>query len=319
MPAPPPPIPTLRKATHENLTRIVEMISEGHMRIIDHAQACACSPRAIRTWLARSNNGDPDFEHEFFGERMQFAKAVAVAKRFAYLEMRGRAEQYAIHGRKRRTLFQGDFVFARDPAAVPLDRETRILCGYHPDALLLDQNGHAVYVEEEVDPPIKLIEAFFSTFPDLQKTTNVNQRVSLNGQLQVGAQVIPRPDYAAGPPPIPAAPTPPAALPMVEVLPDPVAPTPSRAATDDELASLLGDPVVIAAAKAVETIALEPEQPPAVAPAQRTAPTPPPASPATEPDSSVLAGPSKPIVSDLQRDLLAKLAAARSKPKDASA
>ena len=216
----------VRKIDTEKLQRCIELVASGILKQVDQAAALEVSPSTIHKWKVRSSKGDPQLEAEFFGEVMQFGAAYRIATRLAYLELRATAEQFSIHGRKRRTLNQGQFVVALDPAAIPLDRETRILCGYHPDALMLDERGHATFVEEHVDAPIGLVTKFLETFVDLQPTAH--QDINIRGALQVGVGIAPKTDYTREPPPLPPAPE----IPQLEVLP---------AADAVALAELLGE------------------------------------------------------------------------------
>jgi hypothetical protein len=217
-----------------------------------HARAVAVSDESLRSWELRSNSGDPAFVFDFFdsGEPIQYAKALAVAQKFAYRELRAQAEQFSIHGRKRRTLNQGQFVIALDRKALALDRETRIICGYHPEAYLLDEDGAVTWVEETEMAPVGLLSKFLETFKDLQPHTH--QSVDVKGGLQVGVGYMKPVDYTQPPPVIP--PLPP--VPQIE------ATDAEFSEVDPELEYLLGPepvpaPVSITIAPVINIVADE--------------------------------------------------------------
>ncbi|MGY3441112.1 hypothetical protein [Bradyrhizobium sp. USDA 4473] len=320
----PPPIPTpaTRKAKPETLLALVEMIASGVFSVSKQAEALHVHPGTIQRWLVRSNSrpDDPDFLVSPWGEPMSLAKACVIARKLGYQLMRARAEEYATFGRMRKTIFQGQNVPALDPAAYPLDRETRILCGFHPDALMLDGEGRVIWNEEWEPPSVAILERFFVTQKDLTPTSK--QQIQINGQVAVGVGVMGRGRYDGPAPEIPPEPVE-HALPEVEVIPALAPPMHAPSITAEDLDALLGpepEPAAIAAAM-TETIAPEPEPQtaPTAAPEQPAAISPaPPAPPAmaSEPDpDGVLNGPSKPVTSELQRSLLAKLEEARARAR----
>jgi hypothetical protein len=215
------------KLTEARLRQVVGMICNGIMMKSAHAKALQVSTDTLRSWDYRSNSNpnDPAFLFDFFdtGEPISYAKAISISKKFAYLSLREACEQYSIHGRERLTLYKGAPVVAMDKRALPLDRDTRILMGYHPEAMLLDENGDAVFVTEHVDAPEALLDKLLSTFPDLQ--TKTHQTVALSGAVMHGVQVTKKPDYSLPPPPIP----------ELQIMSDPP--------TTNDLSDLLGEPV----------------------------------------------------------------------------
>jgi hypothetical protein len=217
------------KHSPEKLLTIVELIERGVMVKARHAKAVGVSDATLSSWQYRSNANDPAFVITYLGEEMQFAKAMAIAQRFAYRELRANAEQFAILGRKRRTTFQGQFVPKLDPVAFALSPEDREWLGYHPLAYALDENGAVLWNEEHIDAPIGLLDRFLQTFPDLQTTTN--QNLNVKGVLTHGVQILPKADYSKEPPAIPPAPP----IPLLEV----IAPE-EIVVTADDMEDLLG-------------------------------------------------------------------------------
>ncbi|MGY2983816.1 hypothetical protein [Bradyrhizobium sp. USDA 4508] len=337
MPAPPPS--KIHKGTKENLAKIVEAMADGRaMSISKQAQLIGASTNAVRIWMKRSNGGDPAFLVDAFGETMQFAKALTIARTYYYLELRGSVEQFALNGRERLTLFQGRPQAAYSRAALALTREEReqaIADGeksFNADGLELDANGHVVWQTEKEFAPAGILERLLNRFGDLAASQKIDQTIKLTGAVGVGAVQLQRPNYNSGPPPVPALP-----LPEVEVLPSPIekllASVPaSTVASADELNDILGlDQPERSLADDLADLGLDDEPEPELdepEPDALTIEEPIEAEPVTEkpepepaierPQTMVSEAapatgdaPTKPIVSDLQRDLLAKLAARR--------
>ena len=285
--------PPVRKIDIKKLQALIELVSSGVLKLADQARLLDVGPDTIRSWKIKSNRGDPQTEGMFFGVVQQFGAAYLIAERLAMLELKATAMQFSIHGRKRRTLNQGQFVVALNPAAIPLDREMRVMLGYHPDALMLNEHGEATFVEEHVDPPTGLLDRFLSTFPELQTTTN--QNINVKGGLQVGVGIVPKVDYTKEPPPLPPMPV----VPLLEIL---------DAEPDDAdlaLAALLGEELDVEPDVVVEP---EPEPMSAIAVSADVAtvdPNPPSAPVAFD------ATPARPAASALERDLYQKLREAR--------
>ncbi|WLA39477.1 hypothetical protein QNJ95_42680 [Bradyrhizobium elkanii] len=254
---------------------------------------------------------------------MPLAKACVIARRLGYAEMRARAEERTF-GVWRDTLYGGQRQPARDPEAMACPPELREILGYHKDAWLI-VDGKVQWEREWIEPPVSLLEKFFTTFPDLTPTTK--QQITLNGQMNVGVGIVSRGRYEG---PVPTVPPEPVEhpLPEVEIVPTLPAPT-SASITDQDLEDLLGPELVaperaaIAATAATKAVAaIEPEEPPTPALAPAMAKEPEPAAPAPassptapDPDASVLNGPSQPVITELQRSLLAKLEEARARRK----
>jgi hypothetical protein len=307
------------KLSTEKLLAVVQLTAMGKATKKDQALAVGVSDDTIREWEYRSNAGDPAFIIPWLGREMQYAEALAIAQRFAYREMRARAERYVIHGRPRRTLAGGQFVIKLDRKALAItDPDIRELLGYHREAYDLDADGAVQWVEEVETAPAGLVEIFLRTFPDLQTTTNTN--LNVKGGLSLGVQVAPKVDYRRDAPPIP----PPPPMPALEVLPDPAL------ADGDDLADLLGpDPGPGDVTDTEPNEYEEPElEPAATLPdAEGTTGEPEPVmirdlpserekiAPATPKPRGFDEVPERQPRNDLERDLFAKLRAAREKPK----
>jgi len=291
------------KYSEENLGAILLLIAKGITQPPKQASAIGISPDRLNKWLYRSNGNDPLFLITYHGEQMQFAKAYSLAKRFALLELRGLVEQKSIFGTVEPSLKDGQLVWALDPAAVPLDRETRIMLGYHPDALKLDAQGRAVPVMIHTDAPVGLqLRVLESAFKDFRP--NVISEVTVSGSVGVGVAFAPKQNFAGPPPQIP--PMPP--MPELEILGD-VSDDPEdieslfRAPTPPPVSIVLAPQVTIE-----EEFVPEPAPPPQQVIREEN-----PAEYTPEPSLAFSAAPRRAPRNDLERDLFEKLAAARSK------
>jgi hypothetical protein len=237
--------------SQEKLYSALELISKGVTRPTKIAKAMGMTYRTYCMWMVRSNAGDEQFLVEYNSERMQWARAISLATKIALFELRGMVLQEAIYGYPEVQTFQGNVVWAPDPAASALSVEDRLLLGYREDGLL-EVDGKLVPLTITRKAPwaqqIRLLEA---AFPDLRPTQTVNQNVNLNGQVGVA---FARPvDYSKGPPPIPPGP------PMPE-LPAPVDAEFNEVAEPDDLEDLLG-PVPVPAAPVNVNIGITVEPP----------------------------------------------------------
>jgi hypothetical protein len=220
----------------EKMYASLSLISKGVTRPTAIAKAIGTSYRNYRNWLVRSNRGDPLFLIDFDGEEIQWAKAITLSTRLALFELRGMVTQKSIFGTNEPAMKDGQYVWALDPAAVPLDRETRELLGYHPDALLLDAEGRAQPVMIHTDAPIALqLRLLEAAFPDLRPSQTVNNNVAVSGAVGVAfARPVDysKPPTVPPPPPMPAleAPITDADFSEVDDLDDLLWPTPVAAA-----------------------------------------------------------------------------------------
>jgi hypothetical protein len=219
--------------TEEKLREILTLVAKGVVRPTYIAKAVNISYDTFCKWLLKSNRDDPAFLIEYTGEVMQFAKAFSLAKKLALLELRGLVEQKSIFGTSEPSLKDGNFCWQLDPAAVPLDRETRILCGYHPDALLLDAKGHAQPVMIHTDAPVGLqLRVLESAFKDFRP--GVVQEVNVSGNVGIGIGFGAKQNYSGPPPAIPPMPPIPQ-LEVIDTIADADEPADSVDADDDDV------------------------------------------------------------------------------------
>ncbi|WP_338830441.1 hypothetical protein [Bradyrhizobium sp. 27S5] len=299
----------------QKLYDALELISKGLTRPTKIAKAMGISYRSYCQWMVRSNSGDEKFLVEYNDETMQWARAITLATKLALFELRGMVLQEAIYGYDEIQTKDGQVVWAIDPAAAAMSEEDREVFGYRKDALLeIDGKLQPVVIKRKAPfaQQIRLLEA---AFPDLRPTQIINQNVNLNGTVGVG--LVPKFDYSKGPPAVPPAP-------LMPELPAPVDADFSEV-DDDDLSDLLGPepkpaPVNINVMPEINvTLPNEDVQPTPEAPrpiTDRTIRDIPPKDfikPATQRPVGYSEVPLRAPRNDLERDLFAKLAAAREK------
>jgi hypothetical protein len=197
--------------TPENLQAALDMIAKGIIRPTQIAKGIGIAYRTYCSWMVRSTRGDEAFLVEYAGETMQWAKAIALSKRLAMLELRGMLEQYSIFGTEEVTTKDGQLVWALDPEAAAIDDpDIRELLGFRRDALLeIDGKLQPVKVKKlaPVGLQLRILEA---AFKDMRP--GIVQEVNVNGQMSVGIGFHPKATYQGPPPPLLAEP----AIPQIE-------------------------------------------------------------------------------------------------------
>jgi hypothetical protein len=294
----------------EVLQLSLELIAKGITRPTKIAAACGVAYRTYCTWMVRSNGGDPNFLVVYNDQEMQWARAITLATRLAGLELRGMLLQESIFGYDEILTKDGQVVWAIDPAAAAMSEDDREAFGFRRDALL-ETDGKLQPVTLKRKAPfaqqIRLLEAMFS---DLRPTQTINSNVNVRGVVGVG---IAKPiDYSATMV-IPPAPAIPIAPPINEVTEADFVDVPDDPELDDMLNGPPDEPIES------EVLANQPLPTPAglglppvnveinvtlPEPTQEPAPVAVDALPRREPKTA------------LERDLLARLEAARAKPKD---
>jgi hypothetical protein len=206
------------KFGQEMADQAFELIARGVVQPTKVAKAIGLHYKTLSGILLKSSRNDPKYLIQFHDEEMQFAKAWALSRKLAYLELRGMVEQQSIHGRDEIVHFNGNVVFAVDLAAAAIDDpDIREICGYRRDALL-EVDKKLVPVTRHIDPPFAMqIRLLESQYRDL-RPSSVSE-VNINGNVAHGIQHLPRPDYSKGPPAIPPPPVRPT-VPELVVLPD---------------------------------------------------------------------------------------------------
>jgi hypothetical protein len=302
----------------EQLYAALDLISKGITQPTKIARALGISYRNYRLWLVASNAGDPKYLIEGDdGEVVQWAKAVSLATKLALYELRGMVLQEAIYGYDEVQTFQGQRVWALDPAACAIDdldlRE--MLYGRRDGLLVIDGKLQPLVLKKKAPfaQQIRLLEA---AFPDLRPSQTINQNVAVNGQ--VGIAYAKPVDYSK-----------PLAIPPLPPVPELPAPTDAEfSEVDEDLDDLLGpEPEPVAIRVLIEPQIMVSEVEPAED-IQPTNETPRPITdrtirdtpserekiaPATEP-TNVADVPLRNPRSPLEADLFAKLAEARARP-----
>jgi hypothetical protein len=288
--------------TDEKLGEALELISKGITRPTKIAKAMGISYRSYCGWMVKSNAGDEKFLVTFNGEQQQWARAITLATKLALFELRGMILEESVFGYDEIQTKDGQVVWAIDPAAAALPEEDREWLGYRKDALLeVDGKLQPVVIKRKAPfaQQIRLLEA---AFPDLRPSQTINQNI--NGAVQVGVGFAQKVDYSKGPPAVPPPP------------PRPELPAPVDAEFSEVDAELEDGLVPVPVPVPPVTINInlqaeaeaEPERVIVSAPTEREKIAPPTAKPI-----GVAEVPLRQPRNDLERDLFARLAAAREK------
>jgi hypothetical protein len=310
----------------EVLQSALDLIEKGVTRPTKIATAIGVAYRTYCNWMVRSNGGDPEFMVTYNDTPMQFAQAIKLATRLAALELRGMVLQEAVFGYDEVQTSDGNVVWAFDPEACAIeDVELREMVGYRKDGLLV-RDGKLVPVTIRRKAPfaqqIRMLEAFF---PDMRPTSTVNQNLNVRGGI--GVAVAKPVDYSATRA-IPAAPP----IPLAPPLPDVTDAEFVDVSDDPELADMIdgppGENLIERAVPTDQPYGPVPPSPPVAvavnitlpeASATSAEPVPDVPVPPTAVPMGVADAPRRTPRSQLEADLMAKLDAARNKPKPGSA
>jgi len=295
----------------QKLYAALNLIAKGIVQPTKVAKGIGMPYRTYRSWMVRSNQGDPAFLIEADdGSEIQWAAAIVQARRLAMLELRGMLEQYSIYGKEIETRFNGAPVWRTDPVAAALPEDIREMCGYRKDALL-EIDGALQPVMQHQDAPIQLqLRLLEATFKDMRPQSV--QEVNVSGGLAVGIGFAPKTDYSQGPPMVP----PPPPRPVIEGsfvevddLEDLLGPEPITATEPSTMKSnkvtemdLAGGPMAPVPERVIRDTAKASETPPVqegiLAPSKPL---------------GISDSPTRPATTPLMQDLYAKLAAARAR------
>jgi hypothetical protein len=190
------------------LLEIVETIAGGVLAPRKAAKQCGIVGSTYWDWIAASQRGDERFEINYLGERMQFAKAVGLARKIGLTEALGMFEQRLLEGDSTPVFFQGRPSWVEDERLSTLDDATLEILGY-PDRWLR-VNGrrvqHAVRSPPPIQAVVKMLESNFKQYKP-RSEVQIDQRHS-GGVHVVNVN------------------KPAAALPVVEIVPQPALPAP---------------------------------------------------------------------------------------------
>jgi hypothetical protein len=210
--------------TEEILNALVDDFAAG-LSYEAAARARKISVRTFWRYMKISKADDPDTLIDFLGERIQFCRAVVMARKMVHLEGRSRFESRSVLGHDEPIFFQGQPSWVEEERAVGLDEDTRELLGYSRDGLKRDAAGNRIQHTLHHEPPVAAVLRLLEmSFPEEYRVTTNQQITNLNPPTQ-GATRGERP---TAPPIIPPQPE----RPLLEVLPEPE--------DDPELNEMLG-------------------------------------------------------------------------------
>jgi hypothetical protein len=302
----------MTRKSPETLLAICNTIAGG---IMAYSKACAINGVPQSTfwdWIKASQGGDETLMIDYLGETLPFHKAVNGARRMALHEMRGRFEEKNVLGWDEPIFYMGMPTWKPDPRVIGIaDEDIReMLTGYR-DGLLRDANGACIQNTIHHNPPVAaVLRSLEMAFPGEYRPGTTSQ-VSIASNVAIGVN-FPKPrDYSGKPPAIPPAP----ALPQLQILPETDELQIPETEDDDELRAMLGEdePAEVTDTPPETYAEFVPEQPKQAEPepVMIAEPTPekyqPGANPLIQPRNG------RPL-SDLERDLLARLPGKLSRP-----
>jgi hypothetical protein len=162
--------------TEEKLLEICDLFAAG-FSYTACAKSAGVAPRTLFMWLRNSAAGtDPDLIINYMEEPMQFAQAMALARKILHMSVRSALESRSAMGHVEPIFFQGRPSWVEMEEAVGLDEDTRALLGYPRDGLLRDEQGRRVQHVLVHQPPIaaqlRVLEMSFSE--EYTPTQNIN-------------------------------------------------------------------------------------------------------------------------------------------------
>jgi hypothetical protein len=281
------------KFSQEIADRILDLVERGVLKRASIARAIGVRSSTFKEWLVKSNDGEETFLIGHVGRTMQFAEAWSLCRRLAELELRNAVLQKSIFGSSEPARKDGQLVWKLDRRAVPLDVETRIICGFHPDAFYINERGEVepelIHTDAPVALQLRVLEA--AGFAEYKPTTISEVTVRGDPKAPVGIQFSARTDFSGPPPAI----APPPPMPELEVIDD---------AEEADFAEQPSPPSVnITLAPEINVEIAEPKEPARPFPRVRT-------------EEQALAALEKKPLSPLQIDLLQRARVQLAKPKE---
>jgi hypothetical protein len=141
------------------------------------AKFCGVSPRTLFSWLKASNSGEEDFIITYCDEQMQFAQAMALARKMVHMEVRANLERRSMLGHDEKVFFQGLPTWVEDERCAGMDLETRLMLDYPADGLLRDERGfrvqHTIHHEPPIAAALRVLEMSFGE----EYTPSLNQNI----------------------------------------------------------------------------------------------------------------------------------------------
>lgn len=166
---------TVTLKAEEKLLEICDAFASG-LSYNNSAKYCGVAPRTLFQWLKMSNAGDPSFIINYCDEQMQFARAMALARKMIHMEIRARLERRSMLGHDEPVFFQGVPTFKPDLRVVGWTEDEREAFGFRRDGLLENEKGKVVQNTIHHEPPIaaqlRVLEMSFSE--EYTPSSNVN-------------------------------------------------------------------------------------------------------------------------------------------------
>jgi hypothetical protein len=162
--------------TETKLLEICDLFASG-FTYSDCARISGVAPRTLFMWLRNSTAGiDPDLIINYMEEPMQFAQAMALARKVLHMQVRSALETRSALGHAEPIFFQGRPSWVEDERCVGLDEDTRDMLGYPRDGLLRDENGnrvqHTLWHQPPIAAALRVLEMSFSE--EYTPTQNIN-------------------------------------------------------------------------------------------------------------------------------------------------
>lgn len=186
--------------TPERLQAALALIEKGITRPSRIAKGIGVSYRTYCNWMVRSGKyADPAFLVNYNDVEMQFAVAISLATRVAFIELRGLVIQESIFGYDEETTKDGQVVWAIDPEAAALPEDCREFLGYRKDALRVVDGKLVPHTVRKKAPVAQQLRVLEVAFPKDWRPGST-QDITVNGQVAVGVGHLPKQNYAAPPP-----------------------------------------------------------------------------------------------------------------------
>jgi hypothetical protein len=196
------------KRTEETMLEICDNLAAG-LSYVGAATSAGVKPRTFWFWVKESRAGRQEYLIPWLGdERIQFASAIAQARKMMHLQARANFERRSLLGSDEVVTFQGAVQYVVDVRCVGWSEDKREAFGFRRDGLAENERGEVIPLTIHREPPIAgVLRMLEMSFPEYQPTSNVNSNVTTN--TTQGTAMAAKP---VGPPPIP--PRPP--MPMLE-------------------------------------------------------------------------------------------------------
>lgn len=173
------------------LLEICDLFASG-FTYSDCARISGVAPRTLFMWLRNSAaNSDESLIIPYMGEEMQFAQAMALARKVLHMQVRSALETRSALGHDEPIFFQGRPSWVEDERCVGIDDpDVREMMGYARDGYLRDEQGrrvqHTIHHEPPIAAALRVLEMSFNE--EYTPSSNINVVNSDTG-VAVGAPI----------------------------------------------------------------------------------------------------------------------------------